>query len=267
MAGPAFGVAMMAAPEYLHLGPLASAVAFWGGLIVFFLTIIVVVAISLHEEGKRKAVFGPIIVMAIGALTFGAGAAWYFWPKTQISKTAKHQMAEDSKVKPNVPGSDIPGGYGLYIDQTSHGTITGVVASGWRGGGVIRRSTDINVTNSDFRQEGPTPGRPLVKVEKPKGKFKSLTNKELIAKADKIAGEIDDLSHGARDEEFIHKYLPTVREIVAEIIWRIGKRISFDGATLETGAYVVATGNTDKPAALQSAAAFLRNAASRLPKN
>jgi hypothetical protein len=32
IAGPAFAVAMMAAPEYLHLGPTGSAISFWGGI-------------------------------------------------------------------------------------------------------------------------------------------------------------------------------------------------------------------------------------------
>lgn len=84
VAGPAFGVAMMAAPEYFHLAPLASGLLFWGGIIVFVLTIAVVVFVSLHEEGRRKAVLGPIVTMAIGALIFCGGAAWYFWPHTEI---------------------------------------------------------------------------------------------------------------------------------------------------------------------------------------
>jgi hypothetical protein len=83
IAGPAFGVAMMAAPEYLHLGPLWSGVLFWGGIAVFLLTVIVVVALSLHEERKRKAVFGPIITMAVGAIVFCGGAAWHFLPSEQ----------------------------------------------------------------------------------------------------------------------------------------------------------------------------------------
>src|ERR1700757_4199140 len=80
IAGPAFGVAMMAAPEYLHLGPSLSALVFWGGIAVFILTLIVVVVLSLHEAGRRKSVTGPVIIMAIGALIFCGGAAWYFWP-------------------------------------------------------------------------------------------------------------------------------------------------------------------------------------------
>jgi hypothetical protein len=36
IAGPAFGVAMMAAPEYLHPSGAVVAVLFWGGLGVFF---------------------------------------------------------------------------------------------------------------------------------------------------------------------------------------------------------------------------------------
>jgi hypothetical protein len=95
--GPAFGVAMMAAPEYLHLGPIASAILFWGGIAVFLLTILVVMAISLHEEKTRKRVLGPIITMAVGALILCGGAAWYFWPD---NKTQQHASATPDKPSP-----------------------------------------------------------------------------------------------------------------------------------------------------------------------
>jgi len=93
VAGPAFGVAMMAAPEYLHLGPAMSAILFWGGIGVFLATIGVVAFISLHEENKRRAVIGPIIVMTFGALLFCVGAAWYFWPRPEVRKIAETAAA------------------------------------------------------------------------------------------------------------------------------------------------------------------------------
>lgn len=88
VAGPAFGVAMMAAPEYFHLAPLASGLLFWGGILVFGATIAVVVIVSLHQEHRRKTVLGPVITMAVGALIFGFGAAWYFWPVSQAISIA-----------------------------------------------------------------------------------------------------------------------------------------------------------------------------------
>jgi hypothetical protein len=84
IAGPAFGVAMMAAPEYLHLGPLWSSVLFWGGIGVFLATILVVCSISLHEEERQKRMIWPIIMMAVGLTIFCAGAAWYFWPSHDV---------------------------------------------------------------------------------------------------------------------------------------------------------------------------------------
>jgi hypothetical protein len=51
IAGPAFGVAMMAAPEYFHLGPIPSGLLFRGGIVVFLLKIAAVVLVSPHEEG------------------------------------------------------------------------------------------------------------------------------------------------------------------------------------------------------------------------
>jgi hypothetical protein len=99
IAGPAFGVAMMAAPEYLHLGPVWSALLFWGGVAVFLATIAVVAVISLHEERKRQRELGPIILMVVGALVFCMGAAWYFWPSAAsheaLSKPASPEANKD----------------------------------------------------------------------------------------------------------------------------------------------------------------------------
>ena len=53
---------MMAAPDYLKLEAPFFGLLFWGGIGIFLLTIIVVVVLSVHEEQKRKAVFGPILL-------------------------------------------------------------------------------------------------------------------------------------------------------------------------------------------------------------
>jgi hypothetical protein len=80
VAGPAFGVAMMAAPNYFKLEPPYSGLLFWGGISLFSLTIVVVLVLSLHEDGRRRAVFWPILTMALGALIFCGGTAWYRSP-------------------------------------------------------------------------------------------------------------------------------------------------------------------------------------------
>jgi hypothetical protein len=80
IAGPAFGAAMMAAPDYLKLSPPFAGLVFWAGLGVFFLTLFVVFLLSLYEKRRRRMVLGPILLMTAGALIFGAGTAWYFWP-------------------------------------------------------------------------------------------------------------------------------------------------------------------------------------------
>ena len=54
VAGPAIGVALMAAPEYLKLGEWAPYV-FWGGLIVFVATLIVVVCSVALPSGRGRA--------------------------------------------------------------------------------------------------------------------------------------------------------------------------------------------------------------------
>ncbi len=98
IAGPAFGVAMMAAPEYLHLGPLWSALLFWGGIVVFMLTIVVVIVLSIHDRRERRIVLGPVLLMSISALGFCVGAAWYFWPRP----TAVNHSRDDTLVSPQV---------------------------------------------------------------------------------------------------------------------------------------------------------------------
>ena len=97
IAGPAFGVAMMAAPEYLKLDPPYSGFLFWGGLIIFFVTIIVVVALSLHDDRVKKKVVGPILTMALGTLILGGGIAWYFWPQTKALTQAAQSTEESAR--------------------------------------------------------------------------------------------------------------------------------------------------------------------------
>jgi hypothetical protein len=50
VAGPAFGVAMMAAPEYFHPSHAVAASLFWGGLFVFFLTLFLARTTSSHTQ-------------------------------------------------------------------------------------------------------------------------------------------------------------------------------------------------------------------------
>jgi hypothetical protein len=84
IAGPAFGVAMMAAPEYLHLKPAIAATCFWGGLLVFVVTVFVLAALQSREREERKSMW-PIVTMAAGMIIFGIGIAGYFWPQHQAS--------------------------------------------------------------------------------------------------------------------------------------------------------------------------------------
>jgi hypothetical protein len=95
VAGPAFGVAMMAAPDYLHPAGGVAAALFWGGLAVFFLTLLPVFILSL--ERVRRV--GPLIVIAIGLTVTGAGVAWYFWP--QRLTPASMPIPEDSASNSN----------------------------------------------------------------------------------------------------------------------------------------------------------------------
>src|SRR5574337_1720964 len=87
IAGPAFGVAMMAAPEYFHLKPHLAALCFWGGIIVFVVTVFIVAAVLGYEREERRKAMWPIVAMAIGMMVFGVGAAGYFWPNASSETT------------------------------------------------------------------------------------------------------------------------------------------------------------------------------------
>jgi hypothetical protein len=89
IAGPAFGVAMMVAPDYLHPSPIVAGCLFWGGLGVFAVTILIVFVLSIREAGTRQV--GALIVIVLGLITTGGGIAWYFWP----SKPTEEQNAEE----------------------------------------------------------------------------------------------------------------------------------------------------------------------------
>ena len=94
IAGPAFGVAMMAAPEYFHLKPNLAALCFWGGIIVFAVTVFIVAVVSGYEREERHKAMWPIVAMAIGMMIFCVGAAAYFWPSanSEISETKQPML-------------------------------------------------------------------------------------------------------------------------------------------------------------------------------
>jgi hypothetical protein len=106
IAGPSFGVAMMAAPEYLHLQLTLAPLCFWGGIIVFVVTVFIVAALLRREREERHKAMWPIVVMALGMIIFGIGAAGYFWP-SEISGPQKvaevTQPTLDIRFEPRTP--------------------------------------------------------------------------------------------------------------------------------------------------------------------
>jgi hypothetical protein len=106
IAGPAFGVAMMAAPEYLHLKPALAAWFFWGGNLVFVLTVFVVAALQSRDREQGRKSMWPIVVMAVGVIIFGVGAAWHFWPARGGEKeTAEAGKAAITKTNSSLDGT------------------------------------------------------------------------------------------------------------------------------------------------------------------
>ena len=91
--GPAFGVAMMAAPDYLHLNPIVAAVCFWGGLAVFAATLLTVVLLSSKERESRRMSIGPVVLIGSGLLLFGSGVVWYFYPRGSRKVVASAETA------------------------------------------------------------------------------------------------------------------------------------------------------------------------------
>jgi hypothetical protein len=97
IAGPAFGVAMMAAPDYLHLKPVLAATCFWGGIIVFIATVFVVAALQSREREQGHKPMWPIFTMAAGMIVFGVGAAGYFWPAASSDKPSAGAEVQNPK--------------------------------------------------------------------------------------------------------------------------------------------------------------------------
>jgi MFS family permease len=106
VAGPAFGVALMGASAYFHLTETAAGLLFYGGLGVFFLTLVIVFILSALEQNQRKKKLWPLVTMAIGLIIFGGGAAAFFWPAK--SSTASESSPLDRTILLSCAPSGLP---------------------------------------------------------------------------------------------------------------------------------------------------------------
>jgi hypothetical protein len=86
-----------AAPEYLHLQPFLAASCFWGGILVFAVTVFVVAALQSRERERQKSMW-PIYVMAAGMVVVGVGAAGFFWPQPSGPTLAENISKPDAPV-------------------------------------------------------------------------------------------------------------------------------------------------------------------------
>lgn len=80
VAGPAFGVAMMAAPVYFNLGHAISGICFWGAIVVFIATIVVVIVLSRGEKRAANSKLLPFGPITTGVMISFCIAVWHFWP-------------------------------------------------------------------------------------------------------------------------------------------------------------------------------------------
>ena len=98
VAGPAFGVAMIAAPDYLKLRPVLVPYLLWGGILVFVTTPAVVVILSMQELKDAREPVWPILFMSLGALLFLIGLSWHFWPSSARDLSLSRQDATQSAI-------------------------------------------------------------------------------------------------------------------------------------------------------------------------
>lgn len=84
VAGAAFGVAMMAAPQAFDLSHKFAVLLFYGGIFIFVGTLLLVMVLSLREGERPK--MGPLALMVFGLGAFGAGFVWYLWPHHSETK-------------------------------------------------------------------------------------------------------------------------------------------------------------------------------------
>ena len=257
---------------------------FWGAALLLA-GIAIVWGITTPESiWVRLPVVCIVAGVAIGGLTEGLR-----WTKMR-NKPAIEEPVAEARLTSTAP--NIPGGFGMYMDQASHIEIEGGEFSGTAGGMSINRTDHLKM--KDVKASTTPPSRPLAKVT-PSGKLRPLSNAQLSQKAEELAASIrsyeadlqvrriilaNTLSAFPKEREaeaakimaeansvFVTRFLAPAREIAAEIVWRIGHRISFTGPDVSEGAHAVATGNLVGEKPLISTVFFLQDLAVRLSKN
>jgi len=105
VAGPAFGIAMMAAPEYLGLNHATAPYFFWGGIAVFVLTIGRGIHLWARERGGSSRVLFSAL-MTIGLLLFAIGVTGRFWLYRNPQVAAAISNPLDNTVRVDCERSD-----------------------------------------------------------------------------------------------------------------------------------------------------------------
>ncbi|MEA2921961.1 MAG: hypothetical protein QOF07_1924, partial [Bradyrhizobium sp.] len=102
------GVALMAAPEYLHLTGRSLALTFWGGIVLTVLLIVAAVILALRGEAQtprkgRSNRMIAIVGMAACGLGFIGFAIWFF-----SQRPGYERVASAVSLKTGALGSDAP---------------------------------------------------------------------------------------------------------------------------------------------------------------
>src|ERR1700733_5572201 len=84
------GVALMAAPDYLHIPKEYLGLCFWGGLLLTVLVLGVAFVIAIRDEAAAPPVGHRRRMISLAGMMFcGTGfivfAGIYFWPRTNIA--------------------------------------------------------------------------------------------------------------------------------------------------------------------------------------
>jgi hypothetical protein len=98
IAGPAFGVVTMAAPDYLKLNPVLVPYCFWVGIAIFAVSVGAIVYLISTERRKELKRMLSIAAMAVGAVVFAIGLAGYFWPSNNAPRAETTSLTQITAV-------------------------------------------------------------------------------------------------------------------------------------------------------------------------
>lgn len=282
------GVALMAAPEYLHLTGIALAITFWGGVLLTLLLLFLAIAVALRGEAKsppsghRRRMFA-LIGMTLFGLGFVACAVVFFLPQEAPKKAPDAESAvsvrgptleatNNSKI--NADGAVIPGDLPFQFGRADdHSTINmrGVIVTQRPEGGYTitpGHSTFVFPSSGEFSKlsNAELKGKAKFFIERLTAMQKAFNAEVFEGRAQPMPYEESRIIYERMQSSFQNDLASDVISLCAEVLSRIGP---VDGATLPQlarhGAMFLRDQRFAGPLPAKSIADFVEVIAKKLP--